>query len=100
LEEEFLFNSSLVIRKFEVKTKDKTRNVKQVHFTKWPDHGVPPINDVYDAFTRIIEEVDKNEDITTITNNKYPSPIVVHCSAGVGRTGTFISLYNFHTILK
>ena len=100
LDEEFLYTNSLAIRSLELKTNEYTRNVKQIHFTKWPDHGVPPIDKVYDAFCKIIEEVDNNEDISKISDNQYKSPVVVHCSAGVGRTGTFISLYNFHSILK
>ena len=64
----------------------KERIVKQIQFIGWPDHGVPDVSDeiVFEAFNEMIELVDKfRED----------SPIVVHCSAGVGRTGTFISMY-------
>ena len=63
--------------------------VKQIHFIAWPDHGVPNIKDgkIFIAFDEMIKLA-----------NKYrnDNPIVVHCSAGVGRTGTFISMYCLH----
>ena len=64
----------------------KERIVKQIQFIGWPDHGVPDVSDeiVFEAFSEMIELVDKYRE---------DSPIVVHCSAGVGRTGTFISMY-------
>ena len=60
----------------------KERIVKQIQFIGWPDHGVPDVSDeiVFEAFSEMIELVDKYRE---------DSPIVVHCSAGVGRTGTF-----------
>ncbi|CAL1577606.1 unnamed protein product [Knipowitschia caucasica] len=56
------------------------RLVTQLHFTSWPDFGVPftPI-----GMLKFLKKV-KN------INPSYAGPIVVHCSAGVGRTGTFI----------
>ncbi|XP_017049952.1 phosphatidylinositol phosphatase PTPRQ [Drosophila ficusphila] len=52
------------------------------YFKKWPDHGVP------EDPMHLITLVKK------VKAEKRPSysPIVVHCSAGVGRTGTFIGL--------
>ncbi|KAI4812758.1 hypothetical protein KUCAC02_024126 [Chaenocephalus aceratus] len=52
----------------------------QLHFTSWPDFGVPfsPIGML--KFLKKVKTV----------NPTYAGPIVVHCSAGVGRTGTFI----------
>uniref|UniRef100_A0A3Q2YHM6 protein-tyrosine-phosphatase n=1 Tax=Hippocampus comes TaxID=109280 RepID=A0A3Q2YHM6_HIPCM len=54
--------------------------VTQLHFTSWPDFGVPfsPIGML--KFLKKVKAV----------NPPYAGPIVVHCSAGVGRTGTFI----------
>jgi protein tyrosine phosphatase len=53
-----------------------------IHFTSWPDFGVPQPED----FLKLIEEVEDR-------SRHFPnSPIVVHCSAGVGRTGTFIAV--------
>uniref|UniRef100_A0A8C6PQ41 protein-tyrosine-phosphatase n=1 Tax=Nothobranchius furzeri TaxID=105023 RepID=A0A8C6PQ41_NOTFU len=57
-----------------------TRLVTQLHFTSWPDFGVPfsPIGML--KFLKKVKAV----------NPPFAGPIVVHCSAGVGRTGTFI----------
>uniref|UniRef100_A0A8C5NGE6 Receptor-type tyrosine-protein phosphatase epsilon n=1 Tax=Gouania willdenowi TaxID=441366 RepID=A0A8C5NGE6_GOUWI len=56
------------------------RPVTQLHFTSWPDFGVPfsPIGML--KFLKKVKAV----------NPPFGGPIVVHCSAGVGRTGTFI----------
>uniref|UniRef100_A0A8C1ZSI5 Receptor-type tyrosine-protein phosphatase alpha n=1 Tax=Cyprinus carpio TaxID=7962 RepID=A0A8C1ZSI5_CYPCA len=71
------------IRKFciqQVRSTEPQRLVTQFHFTSWPDFGVPftPI-----GMLKFLKKV-KN------CNPQYAGPIVVHCSAGVGRTGTFI----------
>ena len=64
----------------------KGRLIRQIQFTGWPDHGIPDISGgkIFDIFNEMIQLVDQ-------FRNKYP--IVVHCSAGVGRTGTFITIY-------
>uniref|UniRef100_A0A8C2B293 Receptor-type tyrosine-protein phosphatase epsilon n=1 Tax=Cyprinus carpio TaxID=7962 RepID=A0A8C2B293_CYPCA len=56
------------------------RLVTQLHFTSWPDFGVPlsPIGML--KFLKKVKTV----------NPAHAGPIIVHCSAGVGRTGTFI----------
>ena len=70
-------------------TNKSTKNEKIVHqiqFQDWPDFGVPAISNgkIFEVFNEIIRLTDK------FKNNQ---PIVIHCSAGVGRTGTFISMY-------
>ena len=81
-------NNSYIIRKIKLynKGENKEKIVYQIHFILWPDHGVPNIQNgkIFDIFSEIFALVDKVRD-----NN----PIIVHCSAGVGRTGTFISMY-------
>ncbi len=59
------------------------RIVTQFHFTVWPDHGVP------EHPTSLLQFVRR---VMTANADSEP-PILVHCSAGVGRTGTFITLY-------
>ena len=76
------------IRKLKLKIKEKNdeRIIYQIHFTAWPDHGIPDISggNVFQDFCEINKKVDELND----KNN----PIIVHCSAGVGRTGTFVSM--------
>lgn len=51
----------------------------------WPDRGVPKDEDMkylFEIIERLIEERKRDN-----------TPIFIHCSAGVGRTGTFIALY-------
>nr|XP_027194856.1 tyrosine-protein phosphatase 10D-like [Dermatophagoides pteronyssinus] len=71
------------ISEFKVMRGDQYRIVRHFHFTTWPDFGVPEPPNTLVKFVRSFRER-----ITT-DNNK---PIVVHCSAGVGRSGTFIAL--------
>lgn len=78
---------SIVERKLRVSDGKTEKNVIQLHFTGWPDKGVPEAGGVFDEFENMF---------TTIKNYRGESPVVVHCSAGVGRTGTFISLYNMY----
>ena len=84
-----------VIRKIKLynKSTEKEKIVRQIHYNGWPDHGVPDVSDgkVFDSFNEMIELVDKYRD-----NN----PVVVHCSAGVGRTGTFITMYVLNKEIK
>ncbi|XP_064604746.1 receptor-type tyrosine-protein phosphatase U-like [Liolophura sinensis] len=62
--------------------KGRTKTVKQFHFTSWPDHGVP-------SFATPL--LNFREKILT-ARSPLKGPVVVHCSAGIGRTGTFIGL--------
>ena len=78
-----------VIRTLKLKNLEKKdeRIVYQFHFIGWPDHGIPDISNgkVFEIFCEINKKVDEY--------NKGNDPIIVHCSAGVGRTGTFVSMY-------
>ncbi|NP_001126931.1 receptor-type tyrosine-protein phosphatase mu [Pongo abelii] len=71
-----------VIRTFAVEKRGvhEIREIRQFHFTGWPDHGVPYHATGLLGFVRQVK------------SKSPPSagPLVVHCSAGAGRTGCFI----------
>nr|XP_045618771.1 receptor-type tyrosine-protein phosphatase F-like isoform X2 [Procambarus clarkii] len=72
------------IRLLEVSLGNQKRLVKQYHFTGWPDFGAPDnVNYLLDFMAEVRR--------TMPTNGEH---LLVHCSAGVGRTGTFITLWN------
>ncbi|KAM6408173.1 receptor-type tyrosine-protein phosphatase eta [Rhynochetos jubatus] len=62
----------------------ESHTVRQFHFTSWPDHGVPETTDLLINFRHLVHEYS--------SQNPIDSPTLVHCSAGVGRTGTFIAI--------
>ncbi|CAH1129985.1 unnamed protein product [Ceutorhynchus assimilis] len=67
-------------RKFKVQFKYSTpRQVAQLHFKVWPDHGVPLYPQTLIPFLQRL-----------LILRSWDFPLVVHCSAGVGRTGTII----------
>ncbi|XP_050566918.1 receptor-type tyrosine-protein phosphatase eta isoform X1 [Cygnus atratus] len=74
------------IRDFNVENANtqESRMVRQFHFTSWPDHGVPETTDLLINFRHHVHEYS--------SQNPIDSPVLVHCSAGVGRTGTFIAI--------
>ncbi|XP_041794912.1 receptor-type tyrosine-protein phosphatase eta isoform X3 [Chelmon rostratus] len=74
------------IREFDIKNVKtaETRSVRHFHFTAWPDHGVPETTELLISFRHLVRE--------HMDQYSRHSPTVVHCSAGVGRTGTFIAI--------
>ncbi|KAM4639341.1 receptor-type tyrosine-protein phosphatase kappa-like isoform 2-T2 [Amazona ochrocephala] len=59
------------------------RVVEQFHYLLWPDHGVPRNSA---QLLCLVDVVNKR------ASEAPAGPVVVHCSAGIGRTGTFIAL--------
>ncbi|XP_076577842.1 receptor-type tyrosine-protein phosphatase O isoform X3 [Chaetodon auriga] len=72
------------IRKFRLGYADESQDVLHLNYTSWPDHGVPTVN--------AIESILQFVHIVRQQANRTKDPVIVHCSAGVGRTGTFIAL--------
>ncbi|KAJ8925506.1 hypothetical protein NQ315_009345, partial [Exocentrus adspersus] len=67
-------------RIFKICYMKERREVHQLHFTSWPDHGVPLYPQSLVPFLRQMLKIPQNT----------RSPVIVHCSAGAGRTGTVI----------
>ncbi|KAG9444158.1 hypothetical protein H6P81_015498 [Aristolochia fimbriata] len=79
-------DSSLVLRSLEVnyqQSEDPPLCVIHIQYPEWPDHGVPgntlAVRDILKRLYHVPPDL---------------GPIVVHCSAGIGRTGTFCAIYN------
>ncbi|XP_062856317.1 receptor-type tyrosine-protein phosphatase beta-like [Trichomycterus rosablanca] len=75
------------IREFKICSEDQlnySRVVRQFHYTVWPDHGVPETTQSLVQFVRTVRDY--------INRTLGSGPTIVHCSAGVGRSGTFIVL--------
>ena len=82
------FNPNYILRQFLVthKEREETRSIFQFHFKVWPDHGVPQDPGVVLGFLENVNHKLREIDETEVK----AGPVVVHCSAGIGRTGTFI----------
>lgn len=64
------------------------RTIAQLQYIAWPDHGLPTSTT---AFLELIDEAD---------SFKSTAPIIVHCSAGIGRSGTFCAVHSILEKLK
>jgi len=76
---------SIFIRKFKLSNIDQEnseRLILQVQYIGWPDHGRP-------EDTKSIREI-----VKFVDEHKGDGPVVVHCSAGIGRTGTFCTIHS------
>uniref|UniRef100_A0A8C2JR75 Receptor-type tyrosine-protein phosphatase C n=1 Tax=Cyprinus carpio TaxID=7962 RepID=A0A8C2JR75_CYPCA len=62
--------------------KGSEREVTHIQFISWPDHGVPGDPSLLLKLRRRVNSF----------KNFFSGPVVVHCSAGVGRTGTYMSI--------
>jgi len=74
----------ITTRKLLMTVKDESRIVWHLSFSGWPDFGVPEDGNRLALFELLKMSTDKN--------GLPENPRIVHCSAGVGRSGTFIAL--------
>eukprot|EP01103_Thecamoeba_quadrilineata_P019689 TRINITY_DN8089_c0_g1_i1.p1 TRINITY_DN8089_c0_g1~~TRINITY_DN8089_c0_g1_i1.p1 ORF type:complete len:334 (+),score=52.76 TRINITY_DN8089_c0_g1_i1:124-1125(+) len=77
---------NIIVRRFRicrVENPLEEREVVHLHYTDWPDKGVPKASD---AMRDLIVKLD-------LVKGNLNEPIVVHCSAGVGRTGAFLAIH-------
>lgn len=70
-----------VRREFNIQKGNEKRVVEQYHFTDWPDKGVP------ETCTSLL----RFRKVCLGAMSSHEKPVVIHCSAGVGRTGTLLA---------
>jgi len=81
---------ALTTKKFSITNKEnnQVRKVLHVQYTAWPDFGIPSNTTSFLDLIPIVNE------------NKKNAPVIVHCSAGIGRTGTFCTVHSIVEKLK
>ncbi|KAI8048402.1 protein-tyrosine phosphatase-like protein [Syncephalis plumigaleata] len=69
----------------------ETRTLYQVQYTGWPDHGVPEDPGSVIRLRQYVKQL-RESSVQSTTTTTTLSPLVVHCSAGCGRSGVFCVL--------
>ncbi|KAL6118999.1 ptpn7 [Pungitius sinensis] len=76
------------ITNMEIQLGSECRPIRHYWFTSWPDHHIPQCTA---PLLRLVEEVETYKKSLLPTGSQpITGPVVVHCSAGIGRTGCFI----------
>jgi len=71
------------------RTSGRVHLITQLHYENWPDNGTPCVP----LFLRLLRAVEAEHTSSEL-------PITVHCSAGVGRTGTFVAAHAIRKMLQ
>ena len=81
----FFVQHKIIWRKFSITQKDGswTRTISQFQYENWPDHDAPEDT----LFRQLLQLVEKHHPDGSV-------PILVHCAAGIGRSGTFVAAHS------
>jgi protein tyrosine phosphatase len=60
-------------------------------YSAWPDHGAPEESD-YKIIGRVLDYLREYHGKSKANSNENKT--ILHCSAGIGRTGTILAIYN------
>ncbi|KAK2850917.1 hypothetical protein Q5P01_007193 [Channa striata] len=82
-------NEDIVVRTLSVTYQQDSRSVIQYQFLSWPDHDVP-----YEA-AGVLDLLERARN----SQGTHTSPLLIHCSAGCGRTGVICALDYIHDLL-
>ena len=83
----------------ELSGRTSSLKVTQFHYTAWPDRGVPQSPQHFLAFRNAVADDHQRCASAAKAAGDPRSPILVHCSAGVGRTGTFCCVHSCLNLL-
>ncbi|CAI2169123.1 2558_t:CDS:2 [Funneliformis geosporum] len=96
-------DNTIITRKFRLSHTDHpeipAREITQLHFLGWPDFGIP------DSPNRILDLIDTANFTQSLAAQQCESsnvigPMIVHCSAGCGRTGAFCTIDSSLSLLN
>lgn len=76
-------------RDLQISTSKEIKSIKHFQYLNWPDKKIPSDQESFLQLLNELKEAEKN----------VTEKIIVHCSAGVGRTGTMLALSNLKTII-
>jgi len=100
LEKKQQLTEGITIHHFLISNGSETRKLGHLHYTDWPDFGVPMSTDGIRELKRTAELFVERES-TIADGMKKTYPILVHCSAGIGRAGTFLAYLNYcHKVMQ
>ncbi|KAF2361135.1 PDZ domain [Trinorchestia longiramus] len=87
--------SGFIWRQFTIKHKssEEKRRVQHLQYVTWPDHGVPEQSNDFFTFVQEVRRIRAEEH-----ENKHP--VLVHCSAGIGRTGVLILMETSQCLIE
>ncbi|KAI3402306.2 PTP1 [Candida oxycetoniae] len=81
-------NDDFIVTELEVQSRNKTKKVYHFYYYKWSDAKVPPS---IQSLSNLSHHIDKVKKSIGKETGKVKEPVpIVHCSAGVGRSGTFL----------
>ena len=88
INEEFIIQNCLIKREIVLKLNNEIKTLYHLQILNWKDYSSPDENEGYKTINYLIHYIAESREF-------FPkSPVLIHCSAGIGRTGTLIAIFN------